>query len=70
MLIEAPWPELANVPDNKPARDEMRWVVDLVSGVRSIRAEMNVPPAAKIQLCSRARKRKRARAWNAIAIRF
>jgi valyl-tRNA synthetase len=28
----------------------MRWVVDLVSGVRSIRAEMNVPPAAKIQL--------------------
>jgi valyl-tRNA synthetase len=50
MLIEAPWPELANVPDNKPARDEMRWVVDLVSGVRSIRAEMNVPPAAKIQL--------------------
>jgi valyl-tRNA synthetase len=50
MLIEAPWPELASVPDNKPARDEMRWVVDLVSGVRSIRAEMNVPPAAKIQL--------------------
>jgi valyl-tRNA synthetase len=50
MLIVAPWPELANVPDNKAARDEMRWVVDLVSGVRSIRAEMNVPPAAKIQL--------------------
>jgi valyl-tRNA synthetase len=50
MLIEAPWPELAGVPENKPARDEMRWVVDLVSGVRSIRAEMNVPPAAKIDL--------------------
>jgi valyl-tRNA synthetase len=50
MLIVAPWPELANVPDNRAARDEMRWVVDLVSGVRSIRAEMNVPPAAKIQL--------------------
>ena len=50
MLIEAPWPDLAKVPDNKPARDEMRWVVDLVSGVRSIRAEMNVPPAAKIAL--------------------
>src|SRR5215472_15513037 len=50
MLIVAPWPDLANVPDNRAARDEMRWVVDLVSGVRSIRAEMNVPPAAKIQL--------------------
>jgi len=50
LLIEAPWPELAKVPDNKPARDEMRWVVDLVSGVRSVRAEMNVPPAEKIKL--------------------
>ena len=50
MLIEAPWPELAMSRTTRPARDEMRWVVDLVSGVRSIRAEMNVPPAAKIQL--------------------
>jgi valyl-tRNA synthetase len=46
----APWPELAALPDNQHARDEMRWVVDLVSGVRSIRAEMNVPPAARIAL--------------------
>ncbi|HWU24831.1 MAG TPA: class I tRNA ligase family protein, partial [Rhizomicrobium sp.] len=50
MLIEAPWPALQGLPDNPQARDEMRWVVDLVSGVRSVRAEMNVPPAAKIQL--------------------
>jgi valyl-tRNA synthetase len=50
MLIVAPWPELAGLPDNREARDEMRWVVDLVSGVRSVRAEMNVPPAAKLQL--------------------
>jgi valyl-tRNA synthetase len=50
MLIVAPWPELAALPDNQHARDEMRWVVDLVSGVRSIRAEMNVPPAARLQL--------------------
>ena len=28
----------------------MQWVIDLVSGVRSVRAEMNVPPAAKIAL--------------------
>jgi valyl-tRNA synthetase len=49
-LIEAPWPDLAVLPDNEAARNEMRWVVDLVSGVRSVRAEMNVPPAAKIQL--------------------
>ncbi len=50
LLIDAPWPDLSGAPDNMEARDEMRWVVDLVTGVRSIRAEMNVPPAAKIQL--------------------
>ncbi len=50
LLIEAPWPELDELPDHVEARDELRWVVDLVSGVRSVRAEMNVPPAAKIHL--------------------
>ena len=50
MLIEAAWPELGGLPENQTARDEMRWVVDLVTGVRSIRAEMNVPAAAKITL--------------------
>jgi valyl-tRNA synthetase len=29
---------------------ETQWVIDLVSGVRSIRAEMNVPAAAKVAL--------------------
>jgi valyl-tRNA synthetase len=28
----------------------MNWVIDLVKGVRSVRSEMNVPPAAKIAL--------------------
>ena len=50
MLIEAPWPELASLPANEDARAEMRWLIDLVSGVRSVRAEMNVPPSAKIAL--------------------
>ena len=26
-----------------PQRDEMQWVIDLIKGVRSVRAEMNVP---------------------------
>ena len=50
MLIEAPWPELGSLPANDDARAEMRWLIDLVSGVRSVRAEMNVPPSAKIAL--------------------
>ncbi len=50
MLIEADWPQLSNAPANDDAREEMHWIIDLVSGVRSIRAEMNVPPSAKIAL--------------------
>ncbi len=50
LLIEAPWPELASLPRNEAASAEMRWIIELVMGVRSIRAEMNVPPSAKIAL--------------------
>ncbi len=50
LLIEAGWPDFAALADDKPAHDEMQWVIDLVSGIRSVRAEMNVPPSAKIAL--------------------
>ncbi|HUO90176.1 MAG TPA: valine--tRNA ligase [Rhizomicrobium sp.] len=50
LLIEAPWPEFAALPKFEDARRELNWVIDLVSGVRSVRAEMNVPPSAKIAL--------------------
>ncbi len=50
MLIEGPWPVLSDLPQDKVAYDEMQWVIDLVSGARSIRAEMNVPAAAKVAL--------------------
>jgi valyl-tRNA synthetase len=50
LLIEAEWPKLAAPRGEDPAHDEMQWVIDLVSGIRSVRAEMNVPAAAKIAL--------------------
>jgi valyl-tRNA synthetase len=50
LLIEAPWPDFAALPRFEEARRELNWVIDLVSGVRSVRAEMNVPPSAKIAL--------------------
>ncbi len=50
LLIEGPWPELSGLPKNEDACTEMQWVIDLVAGVRSVRAEMNVPPSAKIAL--------------------
>ncbi len=50
LLIEAAWPDTAALPKFEDASREMNWVIDLVSGVRSIRAEMNVPPSARIAL--------------------
>ncbi len=50
LLIESAWPDLSGLPKFEDACRHVQWVIDLVSGVRSIRAEMNVPPAAKIEL--------------------
>ncbi|MGA9795708.1 MAG: valine--tRNA ligase [Rhizomicrobium sp.] len=50
LLIVSPWPVLAREPIDAAASAEMQWMIDLISGVRSVRAEMNVPPAAKMPL--------------------
>ena len=44
-LIRAPWPTPFPVADAQSARDELDWVVRLISEVRTVRAEMNVPPS-------------------------
>ncbi len=44
-LIGAPWPEPFDVPGRDAARLELDWVVRLISEVRTVRAEMNVPPS-------------------------
>ena len=44
-LIRAPWPEPAPVPGAAAARADIEWLVRLVSEVRTVRSEMNVPPA-------------------------
>ena len=49
-LIGAPWPDLAGIAEDAEARAEMDWVARLVSEVRSIRSETNVPPRAEIDL--------------------
>ncbi|CAO3445691.1 Valyl-tRNA synthetase (EC 6.1.1.9) [Azospirillum argentinense] len=49
-LISARWPEHGAELVDPAARDEMDWVVRAISSVRSMRSEMNVPPAAQIEL--------------------
>ena len=48
LLCHADWPSPAYADD--AAADEINWLVDLVSGIRSVRAEMNVPPGATAPL--------------------
>ncbi len=50
LLIEAAWPVLTAPAGFDQAQTELDWVIELVKGVRSIRAEMNVPPSARIAL--------------------
>jgi valyl-tRNA synthetase len=44
-LIRAPWPEAVPVQDPEAAREELDWLVRLISEVRAVRSEVNVPPS-------------------------
>ncbi len=46
-LVRAPWPSACSVTDAAPARDELGWVIRFITAVRTVRAEMNVPPSIK-----------------------
>lgn len=48
LLCHAEWPS-PSYADNAAA-DEINWLIDLVSGIRSVRSEMNVPPSATAPL--------------------
>ena len=48
-LILTPWPDLSNLVD-AAAEAELDWVVELITDIRSLRSEMNIPPAAKITM--------------------
>ncbi|CAA6603366.1 valyl-tRNA synthetase [Rhodospirillaceae bacterium LM-1] len=49
-LIGARWPSHESALAAPEAEAEMDWVVRLISSIRSVRSEMNVPPAAKLSL--------------------
>ena len=47
-LIHYPWPQAENI--DTAALNDIDWTIDLISAVRSLRAEMNLPAAAKLTL--------------------
>jgi len=61
LLALAPWPKLEGL-DDLEAEAEIGWVVDLVTAIRSVRAEMNIAPAAEIALVLAASPATQARA--------
>jgi valyl-tRNA synthetase len=65
MLALAPWP--ADLQFSDPdAEAEIGWVIDLITAIRSVRSEMNIPPAAMIPLVligADAQTRSRADRW-------
>ncbi|MFC5386566.1 valine--tRNA ligase [Aquamicrobium segne] len=44
LLCHAKWPQPEF--EDEDAAADINWLIDLVSGIRSVRSEMNVPPAA------------------------
>ena len=49
LLALASWPDLSGL-ENETVEAEIGWIVDLVSEIRSVRSEMNVPASAQIPL--------------------
>jgi valyl-tRNA synthetase len=47
-LMSATWPRLAF--HDSEAEAEMDWLVRFISAIRAVRAEMNVPPSARLPL--------------------
>ena len=50
MLIASDWPELPDTLIDADANAEMDWMVRLISEIRSVRSEMNVPPKAEVPI--------------------
>jgi valyl-tRNA synthetase len=50
MLVRAPWPDYGDELVSPDATAEIDWVIRMVSEIRSVRSEMNVPPGAHIPM--------------------
>lgn len=48
MLISETWPKYSSVLINSNVETEINWVLELINGIRSLRAQTNIPASAKI----------------------
>ncbi len=52
-LIGADWPQISEAAIDAEATADLDWMIRLVGDVRALRTEMNVPPAAQVELIIR-----------------
>jgi len=52
-LIRAAWPATSRVPEAAAARAELEWVIRFITAIRTVRAEMGVPPSVKAPIMLR-----------------
>ncbi|MET0545405.1 MAG: class I tRNA ligase family protein, partial [Caulobacterales bacterium] len=50
LLITHPWPSYPATLQDPAADAEVEWVINLISEARSVRAELNIPPSAKMPM--------------------
>ncbi len=49
-LMVTDWPVREASLENQAAADEINWTIELITAIRSVRAEMNVPAGAQIEM--------------------
>lgn len=49
-LMQANWPKYAEWPIHEEAQTGINWLIDIISSVRQLRAEVNVPHKAAVEL--------------------
>jgi valyl-tRNA synthetase len=72
LLVLAPWPKLEGL-EALDADAEIGWLIDLVTEIRSVRAEMNVPAGAQIPLVlvgASEAARERVIIWHDVLVRL
>lgn len=50
LLLGSKWPDYSSIQQDSDAAQKIEWVMSVISEIRSVRADMNVPAKAKIKL--------------------
>jgi valyl-tRNA synthetase len=53
LLATSEWPEFGSLLDDADVREEINWLIGLISAIRSVRSDLNVPDKSKTPLIVR-----------------